>query len=144
MKTIVRDQPNFVSLCTDTKALADLIDQVRNSVQGILEKKDSILAGRNSPYYVTGPTRYWLNSLIVQRLTTDGDRFLLDDFLKDVIELFKKNQIIIRIDKRRWDQLLEGWTWVKQLLDVTPLVFEGDPLLLVELPHTRIEKDIWD
>jgi hypothetical protein len=32
---------------------------------------------------------------------------------------------------------------LSKLLEITPLVFEGDPLLLVELPKTRIEKDIW-
>ena len=32
---------------------------------------------------------------------------------------------------------------IRRLLDVTPVVIEGDPLLLVEVSNVRVEKDIW-
>lgn len=35
-------------------------------------------------------------------------------------------------------------TEINSILDFTPIVFEGDPLLLAELSNTHIEKDIWN
>lgn len=32
---------------------------------------------------------------------------------------------------------------IRQLLDITPIIFEGDPLLLVEFSDVRVEKDLW-
>jgi hypothetical protein len=42
-----------------------------------------------------------LSVVIVSRLADDGDAFSLDNLMQMVTSLFKKNQIIIRLEKRR-------------------------------------------
>jgi hypothetical protein len=97
----IQDQSTYAILCADIKSLSELIDQISISIKGILEKRVASAKEEVILELLREPTGTDLSTLIVERLNTDGERFSLDEFLKDVIELFKKNQIIIRIEKRR-------------------------------------------
>jgi hypothetical protein len=97
----VKDPSSYNTLCNEISVLRNLLLKIGESVHGVLEKRpissdeDVILNMFQDPRGTD------LSTLIVQRLSLEGELFSLDALLKIVVDLFKKNQIIIRIEKRR-------------------------------------------
>jgi len=97
----VRQGECFAALGDSLRGLGSTIEEVGQGLRGILRKRaptseeEAILDALRDP----GGTD--LSVVIASRLAADGDEFSLDALMQKIVSLFKKNQVIIRLEKRR-------------------------------------------
>lgn len=101
VESYISDPSAFEQLHMKVSSLIDSVRVIRDSVVGVLEKRPVNLDEESILSLLQDPRGTDLSAIIVQRLGSEGELFSLDNLLKVVIDLFKKNQIIIRIEKRR-------------------------------------------
>lgn len=97
----IKDQSSFDKLCEEVRLLQNNLFQISESVHGVLEKRLTSSDEDNILNLLQDLRETDLSNLIVQRISIEGEMFSLDSLLKVVLDLFKKNQVIIRIEKRR-------------------------------------------
>lgn len=101
IESLISDPVSFEQLHVHVSSLLNKVRVIQDGVVGILEKRPVNLGEESIVDLLQDPRGTDLSTIIVQRLGSEGELFSLDNLLKVVIELFKKNQIIIRIEKRR-------------------------------------------
>jgi len=97
----VRQQECFASLGDALSGLSTAIREVEQSLMGILQKRAPTPEEEAILDVLQDPRGTDLSVVIVSRLAAEGDEFSLDELMRTIISLFKKNQIIIRLEKRR-------------------------------------------
>jgi len=97
----VRQQKCFASLGDALSGLSTAIQEVEQSLRGILRKRDPTPEEEAVLDVLQDPRGTDLSVVIASRLAADGDKFSMDELMRLVASLFKKNQIIIRLEKRR-------------------------------------------
>jgi hypothetical protein len=97
----VRQQENFTKFSNALGELSTSIQEVEKSLRGILRKRDPSPDEEAILNILQDPRGTDLSTVIVTRLVEDGDGFSLDFLMQKITSLFKKNQIIVRLEKRR-------------------------------------------
>ena len=97
----VRQEECFTALRDGLSELSTAIQEVEQSLRGILQKRDPTPEEEAILDVLQDPKGTDLSVVIASRLAADGDEFSLDELMRLVTSLFKKNQIIIRLEKRR-------------------------------------------
>jgi hypothetical protein len=97
----VRGQECFAALGDALSELSTAVQNVEQSLRGILQKRPPTSEEEAVLNVLQDPRGTDLSVVIASRLADDGDAFSLDSLMQMVTSLFKKNQIIIRLEKRR-------------------------------------------
>ena len=97
----VRQQECFASLGDALSGLSTAIQEVEQGLRGILRKRASTPEEEAILDVLQDPRGTDLSVVIASRLAANGDEFSLDALMQTITSLFKKNQIIIRLEKRR-------------------------------------------
>lgn len=97
----VRDQDSFGALSKSVSNIVAKIAEAKTTLRGVLEKRaptleEESLLGRISDSRATD-----LSELIISTLAVERDEFSLDGLMGKMVSLFKKNQIIVRLEKRK-------------------------------------------
>lgn len=100
-ESCISNPASFEQLHVQVSSLIDNVRLIQDSVVGVLEKRPVNLDEESILNLMQDPRGADLSTIIVQKLGLEGEQFSLDNLLKVIIDLFKKNQIIIRIEKRR-------------------------------------------
>ena len=101
IESYISDISSFEQTHVLVVSLINSIRVIRESIVGVLEKRPVNKDEESVLSLLQDPRGTDLSTVIVQRIGSEGELFLLDNLLKIVIDLFKKNQIIILIEKRR-------------------------------------------
>ena len=97
----IKDEKRFENLGVELSKLNDSIVDVEKSLKGILKKR-KILPNEQIIFdLLNDPKGTDLGVVIAKQLEADADKFSLDEIMQHITSLFKKNQVIISIWKRR-------------------------------------------
>jgi len=97
----VQQRECFAALGDALSELNTTIQEVAQGLRGILQKREPTSEEEVILDVLHDPRGTDLSVVIAERLAEDGDEFSLDKLMRIVTSLFKKNQIIIRLEKRR-------------------------------------------
>jgi len=97
----VRQQECFTTLGDALRELSGAIQKIEQSLRGILQKRPPTSEEEAVLNILQDPKGTDLSVVIASRLYQGSDTFSLDALMQTVTSLFKKNQIIIRLEKRR-------------------------------------------
>jgi len=97
----VRQEECFAALGDALSGLGAATQEVSQSIRGILRKRASTPEEEAILDVLQDPRGTDLSVVIASRLAAGGDGFSLDALMRAITSLFKKNQIIIRLEKRR-------------------------------------------
>jgi len=97
----VRQRECFTALGDALSELSAAIQEVEQGLRGVLQKRAPTPKEEAVLNVLQDPRGTDLSVVIASRLAEDGSEFSLDDLMQTVTSLFKKNQVIIRLEKRR-------------------------------------------
>jgi len=97
----VRQQECFAALRETLNGVNTAIQGVEQSLRGVLQKREPTPEEEAILEVLQDPRGTDLSVVIASRLVEDGGAFSLDELMRTVTSLFKKNQVIIRLEKRR-------------------------------------------
>jgi hypothetical protein len=97
----IRQEECFTVLGERLTALRTTIRDVVNSLRGIRQKRTPTSEERDILDLLEDPRGTDLRVVITSRLAEESDEFSLDELMQAVTSLFKKNQVIIRVEKTR-------------------------------------------
>ena len=97
----VRQEECFAALGDALSGLGAATQEVSQSIRGILRKRAPTPEEEAILDVLQDPRGTDFSVVIASRLAAGGDGFSLDALMRAITSLFKKNQIIIRLEKRR-------------------------------------------
>jgi hypothetical protein len=97
----VRQQELFAALGGAISELNTAIQKVTQGIRGILQKRPPTPKEQAVLEILQDPRGTDLSVVITSRLAQESGEFSLDELMQTVTSLFRKNQIIIRLEKRR-------------------------------------------
>lgn len=97
----VQDQTCFAALGDALSQVNVNIQSIEQSLRGILQKRTLTPEEEAVWNLLQDPRGTDLKNIIVSQLASSGDEFSLDKLMQDVLSLFKKNQIVVRLEKVR-------------------------------------------
>jgi hypothetical protein len=97
----VQQRERFAGLGEILTELRAAVRQVEQSLQGVLQKRNPTREEEAVLNVLQDPRGTDLSVVIASQLAKGGDKFSLDKLMQLITSLFKKNQVIIRIEKRR-------------------------------------------
>jgi len=97
----VRQQERFAALGEAISELNTAIQEVSQSIRGILQKRPPTPKEEAVLDILQDPRGTDLSVVITSRLAQESGEFSLDELMQIVTSLFQKNQVIIHLEKRR-------------------------------------------
>ena len=97
----VRQPECFAARAEDLGRLADAIQEIGQSLRGVLHKRPPTPEEEAVLDVLQDPRGTDLAVVIASQLAGAGSEFSLDFLLERITSLFKKNQIVIRLERRR-------------------------------------------
>ena len=97
----IKQQECFAALGDALQGLGNAIQEVEQSIRGILQKRPPTPEEEAVLQLLQDPRGTDFSAVIAGRLTKDSSKFSLDELVQTVVSLFKKNQIIIRLETRK-------------------------------------------
>jgi len=100
-ESCVRQQECFASLGSALGALGAAIQEVEKGLQGVLQKREPTPEEEAILSVLQDPKGADLRVVIASRLAAGGESFSLDELMKTIASLFRKNQVVIHLERMR-------------------------------------------